>query len=88
MFLTQTLTLKLLLTLQYVCRKTLADSRPRIRGRFAKNDEVPGLVEAKKALEEDEDSSDFDEVSVESVKRSFGTGSFHLQELLWRQSAG
>lgn len=22
---------------QYVCRKTLADSRPRIRGRFAKN---------------------------------------------------
>ncbi|GMP89163.1 hypothetical protein CsSME_00040848 [Camellia sinensis var. sinensis] len=26
--------------LQYECRKTLADSRPRIRGRFAKNDEV------------------------------------------------
>lgn len=25
---------------QYVCRKTLADSRPRIRGRFAKNDEI------------------------------------------------
>lgn len=26
--------------LQYVCRKTLADSRPRVRGRFAKNDEL------------------------------------------------
>lgn len=25
--------------LQYACRKTLADSRPRVRGRFAKNDE-------------------------------------------------
>ncbi|PKA59420.1 ribonuclease P/MRP protein subunit RPP1 [Apostasia shenzhenica] len=25
--------------LQYACRKTLADSRPRVRGRFAKNDD-------------------------------------------------
>lgn len=25
---------------QYECRKTLADSRPRIRGRFATNDEI------------------------------------------------
>ncbi|GER51135.1 CCT motif family protein [Striga asiatica] len=25
---------------QYECRKTLADSRPRIRGRFARNDET------------------------------------------------
>lgn len=25
--------------IQYECRKTLADSRPRIRGRFARNDE-------------------------------------------------
>ena len=24
---------------QYACRKTLADSRPRVRGRFAKNDD-------------------------------------------------
>ncbi|CAD5333657.1 unnamed protein product [Arabidopsis thaliana] len=27
-------------TIKYACRKTLADSRPRIRGRFARNDEV------------------------------------------------
>lgn len=26
--------------MQYACRKTLADSRPRVRGRFAKNDEL------------------------------------------------
>ena len=25
---------------QYACRKTLADSRPRIRGRFARNGEI------------------------------------------------
>lgn len=25
---------------KYVCRKTLADTRPRIRGRFARNDEI------------------------------------------------
>lgn len=28
------------MNLQYACRKTLADSRPRVRGRFAKNDEL------------------------------------------------
>ncbi|KAF5478219.1 hypothetical protein F2P56_004800 [Juglans regia] len=27
-------------TIKYACRKTLADSRPRIRGRFARNDET------------------------------------------------
>ncbi|KFK33014.1 hypothetical protein AALP_AA6G319100 [Arabis alpina] len=27
-------------TIKYACRKTLADSRPRVRGRFARNDEV------------------------------------------------
>ncbi|KAL8231357.1 hypothetical protein R6Q57_001135 [Mikania cordata] len=28
--------------IKYACRKTLADSRPRVRGRFAKNDELFG----------------------------------------------
>ncbi|RVW43249.1 hypothetical protein CK203_096025 [Vitis vinifera] len=27
-------------TIKYACRKTLADSRPRVRGRFARNDEI------------------------------------------------
>ncbi|CAO2824878.1 unnamed protein product [Amaranthus hypochondriacus] len=30
--------------IQYACRKTLADSRPRVRGRFAKNDEIEQSV--------------------------------------------
>ena len=30
----------ILLQFQYACRKTLADSRPRIRGRFARNEEI------------------------------------------------
>ncbi|KAC9696440.1 hypothetical protein R6Q59_025865 [Mikania micrantha] len=31
--------------IKYVCRKTLADSRPRIRGRFARNDEIEKALE-------------------------------------------
>ncbi|KAL9140315.1 hypothetical protein ABFS82_14G028300 [Erythranthe guttata] len=30
--------------IKYACRKTLADSRPRVRGRFAKNDELAELA--------------------------------------------
>ncbi|KAI7726786.1 hypothetical protein M8C21_002162 [Ambrosia artemisiifolia] len=30
--------------IKYVCRKTLADSRPRIRGRFARNDEISTMA--------------------------------------------
>ncbi|CAN8315894.1 unnamed protein product [Cochlearia groenlandica] len=30
--------------IKYACRKTLADSRPRVRGRFAKNDELSELI--------------------------------------------
>ncbi|XP_024031653.1 homeobox protein 12 [Morus notabilis] len=45
-------------TIKYACRKTLADNRPRIRGRFARNDE-PGFGETPKApsssRDEDED---------------------------------
>ncbi|KAH7513899.1 hypothetical protein FEM48_Zijuj11G0031700 [Ziziphus jujuba var. spinosa] len=38
--------------LQYACRKTLADNRPRIRGRFARNDET-GEMEGLHEEEED-----------------------------------
>lgn len=31
---------------QYECRKTLADSRPRIRGRFARNDEIESIPQS------------------------------------------
>lgn len=45
--------------MQYVCRKTLADSRPRIRGRFARNEEIEKNSEvqwSRVAGEEDEDN--------------------------------
>lgn len=37
-----------------MCRKTLADSRPRVRGRFARNDDTAAVLphETKKALAE------------------------------------
>lgn len=44
--------------MQYACRKTLADSRPRVRGRFAKNDEVgETLVKHENKDEDDEEVS-------------------------------
>ena len=38
--------------IKYQCRKTLADSRPRVRGRFARNDDAGAILphESKKAL--------------------------------------
>lgn len=42
--------------LKYACRKTLADSRPRIRGRFARNDEAIEIPKAAcSTRDEDED---------------------------------
>lgn len=42
---------------QYACRKTLADNRPRIRGRFARNDEagdVPKVASSARDVDDDE----------------------------------
>ncbi|CAH8300724.1 unnamed protein product [Eruca vesicaria subsp. sativa] len=43
--------------IKYACRKTLADSRPRVRGRFAKNDELcePNRHGSSSHHEEDDD---------------------------------
>ena len=46
--------------MQYACRKTLADSRPRIRGRFAKNDE---FGEAARPTSNQHEFDDEEEVS-------------------------
>uniref|UniRef100_A0A9I9CM46 CCT domain-containing protein n=1 Tax=Cucumis melo TaxID=3656 RepID=A0A9I9CM46_CUCME len=43
---------------QYACRKTLADNRPRIRGRFARNDE-PGEIPKAACSTREEDEDDF-----------------------------
>ncbi|KAF8401977.1 hypothetical protein HHK36_012928 [Tetracentron sinense] len=44
--------------IQYACRKTLADSRPRVRGRFAKNDEFGENPRPYCSNHEDEDDED------------------------------
>ncbi|GMY10738.1 zinc finger protein CONSTANS-LIKE 1 [Fagus crenata] len=47
--------------IKYACRKTLADSRPRIRGRFARNDEIeknPQVQWSHIGGEEDEEDDD------------------------------
>ncbi|CAA7398936.1 unnamed protein product [Spirodela intermedia] len=49
--------------IKYACRKTLADSRPRVRGRFAKNDE---FGEATKAGSSNQEEDDEEEVSSPS----------------------
>ncbi|KAI3826671.1 hypothetical protein L1987_00723 [Smallanthus sonchifolius] len=53
--------------LQYSCRKTLADSRPRVRGRFAKHDEFGESNRTNSSHEEDtdEDGRNFHEVVKE-----------------------
>ncbi|XP_010255274.1 PREDICTED: uncharacterized protein LOC104596005 [Nelumbo nucifera] len=44
-------------TIKYACRKTLADSRPRVRGRFARNDET-GEIPKVTGLNRDEEDDD------------------------------
>ncbi|EPS73034.1 hypothetical protein M569_01723, partial [Genlisea aurea] len=41
--------------IKYACRKTLADSRPRVRGRFAKNDELCEIARTSSTHEDDTD---------------------------------
>ncbi|KAK7399186.1 hypothetical protein VNO78_10364 [Psophocarpus tetragonolobus] len=45
-------------TIKYACRKTLADNRPRIRGRFVRNDEASETPKASCSIR-DEDDVDF-----------------------------
>ncbi|XP_048445865.1 uncharacterized protein LOC103963892 [Pyrus x bretschneideri] len=49
-------------TIKYACRKTLADNRPRIRGRFARNDETEEILKAACSFNREEDE---DELWVE-----------------------
>ncbi|XP_043693366.1 uncharacterized protein LOC122643856 [Telopea speciosissima] len=45
-------------TIKYACRKTLADSRPRVRGRFARNDETGEIPKFTGFNREEEDEDD------------------------------
>ncbi|GAV76106.1 CCT domain-containing protein [Cephalotus follicularis] len=42
-------------TIKYACRKTLADNRPRIRGRFARNDETGEVTKPTCSTREEDD---------------------------------
>ncbi|KAK6145912.1 hypothetical protein DH2020_019781 [Rehmannia glutinosa] len=44
--------------IKYACRKTLADSRPRVRGRFAKNDELAELARNTNATNHEDDTDE------------------------------
>ncbi|XP_042518387.1 two-component response regulator-like APRR7 [Macadamia integrifolia] len=44
--------------IKYACRKTLADSRPRVRGRFAKNDDFGEAARPSCSNHEDEDDEE------------------------------
>lgn len=54
--------------MQYACRKTLADSRPRVRGRFAKNDELGEM--SRGAYSNHEEDTDEDVSSLNNVYQS------------------
>ncbi|KAL6003706.1 hypothetical protein ACLOJK_004252 [Asimina triloba] len=51
-------TIKVILLGWYACRKTLADSRPRVRGRFARNDEAGESIKAPGIHREEEDEEE------------------------------
>ncbi|XP_021820865.1 putative zinc finger protein CONSTANS-LIKE 11 [Prunus avium] len=70
-------------TIKYACRKTLADNRPRIRGRFARNDETGEVLKAacSSNREEDEDELWVEGLNVEeeengTVRGGGGGGEF------------
>ncbi|CAI9776024.1 unnamed protein product [Fraxinus pennsylvanica] len=44
--------------IKYACRKTLADSRPRVRGRFAKNDEIDEAARTASSNHEEDTDED------------------------------
>ncbi|KAF1860621.1 hypothetical protein Lal_00021666 [Lupinus albus] len=50
--------------MQYACRKTLADSRPRVRGRFAKNDEFGDTHNNHRSASNNHEEDDEEEVGI------------------------
>ncbi|KAM7485415.1 hypothetical protein LguiA_001424 [Lonicera macranthoides] len=53
--------------IKYACRKTLADSRPRVRGRFAKNDEFGETTTTRTTCSNHEEDTDEDARSNHQV---------------------
>ncbi|XP_024369421.1 uncharacterized protein [Physcomitrium patens] len=69
--------------IKYACRKTLADSRPRVRGRFAKNmdDDIPTALLGRKR-EDDEDEEGDAHVGEGTNGFLFGNSSGDYSDIL------
>ncbi|KAL4590995.1 hypothetical protein LXL04_003943 [Taraxacum kok-saghyz] len=68
--------------IKYACRKTLADSRPRVRGRFAKNDEY-GENNRRTWSNHEEDSTDeekYFQVLVKEEEENFESSDFFTHQ--------
>ncbi|XP_059639239.1 zinc finger protein CO3 [Cornus florida] len=65
-------------TIKYACRKTLADNRPRVRGRFARNDEMVELPKVAAFNQyEEEDDHWVDGFNLEDNEVTEGRGPFY-----------
>ncbi|KAH9307524.1 hypothetical protein KI387_035435, partial [Taxus chinensis] len=67
--------------IKYACRKTLADSRPRIRGRFARNEDAGDIPASSHHDEDDEDEVD----AVQEDEEDFFLGKYsatHSREMI------
>ncbi|MED6191470.1 hypothetical protein PIB30_000571 [Stylosanthes scabra] len=77
-------------TIKYACRKTLADNRPRIRGRFARNDEASDIIpipNPKQVRDDEDEEVDFwieglqlheeqEDVAVSNVYNNYASNQF------------
>ncbi|KAK8623824.1 hypothetical protein V6N13_065187 [Hibiscus sabdariffa] len=63
--------------IKYACRKTLADSRPRVRGRFAKNDDF-GETQRQASSNHEEDDDD-DQVAVKEEEEMVNSSDIFAQ---------
>jgi hypothetical protein len=70
--------------IKYACRKTLADSRPRVRGRFAKNmdDDLPIAVLNGRKREDDDDEEGDSHVGGEANGYHFENSSGEYSDML------
>ncbi|XP_006354533.2 homeobox protein 3 [Solanum tuberosum] len=66
--------------IKYACRKTLADSRPRVRGRFARNDEFGEASKANSCGTIEEDTISHEDVRLNNIMYhpNMVTSSTHL----------
>uniref|UniRef100_A0A453FVN6 CCT domain-containing protein n=1 Tax=Aegilops tauschii subsp. strangulata TaxID=200361 RepID=A0A453FVN6_AEGTS len=70
----------LALVRQYACRKSLADSRPRVKGRFARNGEAEAETDDREASDNSYDYCGYSEPSNQSTGNSRYHGQQHIKD--------